>query len=486
MVASFGQPNRLCFRSSGVASLDDIYCALEPPTDGERSSSTSGLYTAVVWEEDTNTCSICSDKVGKMTRHHCRICGRCVCSQCSKSQLMFKGYRRLQRGCTTCVANIQALYSVKKRLSRLHGQLAGLAGSFAPSADEFGSLVDAMGQCEEAVQPLENALAAAVARAERAEAEAVAARKARDSVEAAAFTFLCTLGERLHRLPVGKNWLAGASREPPQPGDGMLQATAYCEAALEPIANSLRKPRRKWSRPHSRPQSDTEATEADGSEACSPMTSVFSSVGRPPSQADSAAPSIMTDFSHALAPAPVVSPTNPQWEEDADSCGVCSISLGKRYFRRRHHCRLCGRCVCGQCSPSNILVDGKLQRACNLCVQEAQQIPALREKVSMIHERLSTLTEGSPEDRGSPLSHKASTSPQISGRWSEGSMSPPPTTRTLSEALMNLDATIRPMEDIRQNGSTRPGSSCASHSCDVTPSSDDMCLVVERNLSAFR
>ena len=39
-----------------------------------------------------------------------------------------------------------------------------------------------------------------------------------------------------------------------------------------------------------------------------------------------------------------------KWERDSesDSCRVCEKTFG--VFRRRHHCRKCGRLVCGNCS----------------------------------------------------------------------------------------------------------------------------------------
>ena len=54
------------------------------------------------------------------------------------------------------------------------------------------------------------------------------------------------------------------------------------------------------------------------------------------------------------------------WEDDTSRCGLCDLRLGKRYLRRRHHCRACGRCVCAECSPNRIPVRGypDAQRVC--------------------------------------------------------------------------------------------------------------------------
>ncbi|ESK93148.1 rho guanine nucleotide exchange factor [Moniliophthora roreri MCA 2997] len=65
-------------------------------------------------------------------------------------------------------------------------------------------------------------------------------------------------------------------------------------------------------------------------------------------------------------------------DEKAEGCMRCGKSFGWR--RRRHHCRLCGRCVCASCSertffisdpnaPSTDLSNNKPARACNACYE---------------------------------------------------------------------------------------------------------------------
>lgn len=44
----------------------------------------------------------------------------------------------------------------------------------------------------------------------------------------------------------------------------------------------------------------------------------------------------------------------PQWIRD-DHARACQICMEKFSFsRRRHHCRRCGRCICGDCAPSEL------------------------------------------------------------------------------------------------------------------------------------
>lgn len=57
------------------------------------------------------------------------------------------------------------------------------------------------------------------------------------------------------------------------------------------------------------------------------------------------------------------------WEDNTPNCSICGVRLGKRHFNPRHHCRICGRCVCKGCSSHEVQVLGhdKPQRACKDC-----------------------------------------------------------------------------------------------------------------------
>jgi len=66
---------------------------------------------------------------------------------------------------------------------------------------------------------------------------------------------------------------------------------------------------------------------------------------------------------------PVVQPF-ASWEVNTAKCSICKAALGKRRFRRRHHCRVCGRCTCSKCAPNFVALPNMpgTHRACNLCV----------------------------------------------------------------------------------------------------------------------
>lgn len=86
---------------------------------------------------------------------------------------------------------------------------------------------------------------------------------------------------------------------------------------------------------------------------------------------------------------PVAVPVGPTWQpdEEASQCSRCGAKF--TLFRRKHHCRRCGKVVCAACSnntdhlePSDVVVDPNglqsvaalqsqsLHRTCNACHSE--------------------------------------------------------------------------------------------------------------------
>ena len=82
------------------------------------------------------------------------------------------------------------------------------------------------------------------------------------------------------------------------------------------------------------------------------------------------------------APAPGLSLSPPKWtaDKDAPRCELCKASFG--LFNWRHHCRMCGRCICADCSPVAswrplpeflaLTGNAEPQRNCKLCVTPTQ------------------------------------------------------------------------------------------------------------------
>jgi len=100
-----------------------------------------------------------------------------------------------------------------------------------------------------------------------------------------------------------------------------------------------------------------------------------------------------------------------EWEGDRDICSICQKKIGKRHMSRRHHCRLCGKCVCSACSPNSVQIDGvsKPQRVCTGCgdserLAAAQGAAALSERLqALVGRAQGRLSESpSPEATAEP------------------------------------------------------------------------------------
>lgn len=86
------------------------------------------------------------------------------------------------------------------------------------------------------------------------------------------------------------------------------------------------------------------------------------------------------------------------WHENTLECAICNGTFNM--FKRRHHCRKCGRCVCSACSPSKIQLEGYLrsQRVCSPCIGlsiRRASLPAVFETMPIAD--VDAETEGAPE-----------------------------------------------------------------------------------------
>lgn len=94
------------------------------------------------------------------------------------------------------------------------------------------------------------------------------------------------------------------------------------------------------------------------------------------------------------------------WTGDS-ACAVCGLKLGKRKLRPRHHCRVCGDSVCGECSPSRVQLVGKkaLQRVCSPCVLNVQVGSGLKERLDKLSNQVDIIGGSCSQ----PLAAKADT-----------------------------------------------------------------------------
>ena len=63
----------------------------------------------------------------------------------------------------------------------------------------------------------------------------------------------------------------------------------------------------------------------------------------------------------------------PYWQPDATNCALCNESFG--YFKiGKHHCRKCGKIVCGKCCEKLKYVDSYFSevKICNRCYNQTK------------------------------------------------------------------------------------------------------------------
>jgi hypothetical protein len=88
---------------------------------------TLSIAAPAMWSPDSDKCDSCSGEFGiTRRRHHCRICGCCVCGDCSPHQLQLAPTKPPVRVCTKCnlrvgllnqmTAVIDSIYSIRKLL----------------------------------------------------------------------------------------------------------------------------------------------------------------------------------------------------------------------------------------------------------------------------------------------------------------------------------------------------------------------------------
>ncbi|EDR27611.1 Rho/RAC guanine nucleotide exchange factor, putative [Entamoeba dispar SAW760] len=67
----------------------------------KRDKKVEDEYIAPIWVQDTQNCQVCSAKFTTLFRkHHCRKCGLCICSNCSKQTIIINGKK--ERVCDIC------------------------------------------------------------------------------------------------------------------------------------------------------------------------------------------------------------------------------------------------------------------------------------------------------------------------------------------------------------------------------------------------
>jgi len=357
------------------------------------------------WQEDKNSCNLCRVPIGKFLRHHCRICGRCVCASCSPSSVQIEGvHKGPQRACRACVSNVLLVPAMTQRFGLLSGQLMELSGDRRPRAEVKG-IEEAADRCEAGLLQVEEAFTKSMRRAERAEGAAAAA---------------CSLVQRMllgmQTMP-GVDEDLGANRKPTSLED-LEDAGVASQYALTAMREALETQRGRGSRTRSRsggrgniprtssvgkiPRANSSNRVAVGRLA---STTSVGSFGGASEGGDSDQSEKFVATANRLRRSILGRGQSDQWDEDATNCSVCDTKIGKRVLKPRHHCRICRRCVCSGCSPSSIHMDGEKHnvRVCTPCVAETPQLPALARRENDLWHRIVALgQEGAPPTGKAP------------------------------------------------------------------------------------
>ena len=102
----FGSSSKKIFRHSGAFGIQTN--SVEANEDNKRRVREGRAPTTKHWHKKTPQCEVCGVKFKSMfSKHHCRACGRCVCSTCSSFKDYFETLDKKQRICSTCVTASQ-------------------------------------------------------------------------------------------------------------------------------------------------------------------------------------------------------------------------------------------------------------------------------------------------------------------------------------------------------------------------------------------
>eukprot|EP00933_Yihiella_yeosuensis_P047929 TRINITY_DN4391_c1_g1_i7.p1 TRINITY_DN4391_c1_g1~~TRINITY_DN4391_c1_g1_i7.p1 ORF type:complete len:312 (-),score=29.63 TRINITY_DN4391_c1_g1_i7:333-1268(-) len=276
----------------------------EPP-DGLPARADSTATSFFSPGNQSNTCGVCFCALGKRhlnPRHHCRLCAKAVCSQCSPCVVSIPGQIGVHRACIPCASRAAAAQAIEWRLVQLLGRLKVLTGQQqSRKADDLESLLP---QCEEAVGFLE--------------ADFHAHRETE---------------QRLKEM----------------------------EATLQQQQSQLRQQKELLQRMNLDSNSSVHSNLS--------VSAVSRSVSR-----------ITTYPSSSFVEA---RNRNGEWP---GSCTICGSLLGKRRLNPRHHCRVCGKLVCGSCSPNWVKLSDqrRVVRACTPCVADTLVAPVMAKRLARL------------------------------------------------------------------------------------------------------
>eukprot|EP00927_Polykrikos_kofoidii_P049127 TRINITY_DN43251_c0_g1_i1.p1 TRINITY_DN43251_c0_g1~~TRINITY_DN43251_c0_g1_i1.p1 ORF type:complete len:462 (-),score=66.24 TRINITY_DN43251_c0_g1_i1:104-1489(-) len=415
--------------SAGSFSSSSVLTAPNP-TQGcasfDSAAVTSTFNRTESWAGGGNTshCTICYARFGIFRRpHHCRMCAACVCNSCSPNRIVLQD--KPVRVCTPCVRSSVDQLDISSRgasfvsstgtmpciappqnsrawqgaqrggeqmgrkcswpiaaevvahpvvgddtnqgsiSARLHDGQASSAWRSKCLADvpevglhETEQRLSARrlstGRKEVEISKLQQKLAQKTFEVREVQAEVVSIRK-----------FLVDFSDRICNISgkqISVRDLSEVSRNGKDsdsshmiPATDVEQAFAQCEASLAPITEAME---RIAVLQQAVIEKDKEAKEA---------SSIARGLEDQLKRLQVGESSVLLSREDEDDPAAQLA-----WESDLENCSICELKFSKRALRVRHHCRMCGRCICSSCSPSTLQIKNVgLVRTCNVCVDTA-------------------------------------------------------------------------------------------------------------------
>jgi len=305
------------------------------------------------WEANRKHCSICNKKIGKRVlnpRHHCRICGRCICASCSRSSLQLEG--KQHRVCNICINGSVAGPACHREAFTMMSAMVSASAPATESEGIHGSKTVPKLSLLKLSTPSKSTAKGKCSSTEVFDLTSMDL----DEEEAAFFPDLEAAHLDKDAVDSFPEHLSEASTyDPTSP-----------RATLDPTT-----PRHFLDLTSPRTSLDP-ATPRTCLDLTSPRTTLsfdeeFMCQTRAKSQISTADVAVQCNMH---PPATSVFQACGTWEPNVSECQLCT----KRFSLRRwkHHCRLCGRCVCGDCSPHRVEIseypDPGPQRVCHDCV----------------------------------------------------------------------------------------------------------------------
>lgn len=287
---------------------------------------------------------------------------------------------------------------VPERVRSLARRLCLLVGEAQEASMD---LERALLACERAAVAVDVLLSRTAGQLRAAQGEALqerAQRLAQEQEVKSSVEMIWSLGDKLHQLA------SGACPTPSVCQVTIAAAAEHCTAALPKLEDKLsgfcgvvhavhrsRSPSGRFRAPSSDSTNERMVGGKRRRNFFSFSASQCSDSGRRPRSLVES--QLASDEPYGKGVLPLMS-TAAEWQKDTAQCSLCSWKLGQVFMRPRHHCRACGRCVCGPCSPNLITLEegGRPHRVCNLCASETREVVESRGRLVGISQRLASLT----------------------------------------------------------------------------------------------